>query len=184
MLIASDTFDAPWLKEMVAEWNQHERGSLPSPIECIIIIWVLALTWKEMKIVYDVGITEYLCELWNLADCFTNVCFTGWIMLRMTAYIVVLREESAGRDAHLPREHWHAFDPYLISEGLFGAGMITSYLKLVHIFSVNPHLGPLQISLGRMTEDIIKFGVLYVLVLVAFGCALGQPQSPTDACWC
>ncbi len=46
----------------------------------------------------------------------------------------------------MKRERWHAYDPYLISEGLFGAGMISSFLKLVHIFSINPHLGPLQVK--------------------------------------
>lgn len=45
-----------------------------------------------------------------------------------------------------------------------------SYMKLVHIFSVNPHLGPLQISLGRMIIDILKFFFIYSLVLFAFGC--------------
>jgi len=43
----------------------------------------------------------------------------------------------------------------LLSEGAFAAGMVFSYLKLVHIFSINPHLGPLQVSLGRMIIDII-----------------------------
>lgn len=47
-----------------------------------------------------------------------------------------------------------------------------SFLKLVHIFSVNPHLGPLQISLGRMIIDIIKFFFIYTLVLFAFGCGM------------
>lgn len=47
---------------------------------------------------------------------------------------------------------------------------LPSFLKLVHIFSVNPHLGPLQISLGRMIFDILKFFFLYTLVLFAFGC--------------
>ena len=173
-LLADSFPEAKWLEIIVLNWDKHERGSLPSPMECIIIIWVLALMWKEMKIVYDVGIMGYLCDLWNLADCFTNMCFTGWIMLRMTAYVLVQREEAAGRDSSIPREEWHAYDPYLISEGLFGAGMISSYLKLVHIFSINPQLGPLQISLGRMTEDIFKFGVLYCLVLFAFGCGMNQ----------
>ena len=52
--------------------------------------------------------------------------------------------------------------------------MISSFLKLVHIFSINPHLGPLQISLGRMAVDIAKFLVLYLLVLFAFGCGMNQ----------
>nr|CAD7269811.1 unnamed protein product [Timema shepardi] len=51
---------------------------------------------------------------------------------------------------------------------------LSSYLKLVHIFSVNPHLGPLQISLGRMIIDILKFFFIYSLVLFAFGCGMNQ----------
>lgn len=50
------------------------------------------------------------------------------------------------------------------------AWSVCSYMKLVHIFSVNPHLGPLQISLGRMIIDILKFFFIYSLVLFAFGC--------------
>lgn len=47
---------------------------------------------------------------------------------------------------------------------------VYSSLKLVYIFSVNPHLGPLQVSLSRMVMDIMKFFFLYVLVLFAFSC--------------
>ncbi|XP_044254648.1 transient-receptor-potential-like protein [Tribolium madens] len=49
-----------------------------------------------------------------------------------------------------------------------------SALKLVHLFSINPHLGPLQISLGRMVIDIVKFFFIYTLVLFAFACGLNQ----------
>lgn len=61
-----------------------------------------------------------------------------------------------------------------ISEGLFSAANIFSSLKLVYIFSVNPHLGPLQVSLSRMVMDIMKFFFLYVLVLFAFSSGLNQ----------
>lgn len=40
----------------------------------------------------------------------------------------------------------------------------------MYIFSVNPYLGPLQVSLSRMVLDIMKFFFLYVLVLFAFSC--------------
>jgi transient receptor potential cation channel subfamily C member 4 len=74
----------------------------------------------------------------------------------------------------LPREKWDTWDPMLISEGLFSAANIFSSLKLVYIFSVNPHLGPLQVSLSRMVTDIMKFFFLYVLVLFAFSSGLNQ----------
>lgn len=72
--------------------------------------------------------------------------------------------------AYIRREDWHGFDAQLISEGLFSAANILSALKLVHIFSINPYLGPLQISLGRMVIDIVKFFFIYSLVLFAFAC--------------
>lgn len=95
------------------------------------------------------------------------------------------------------RQDWDTWDPMLIAEGLFAAANIFRYyesyytsfamfpfvflflmtvfnvfssLKLVYIFSVNPYLGPLQVSLGRMVMDIFKFFLLYVLVLFAFSC--------------
>lgn len=55
-----------------------------------------------------------------------------------------MEEEQSAAD--LPREKWDTWDPMLISEGLFSAANIFSSLKLVYIFSVNPHLGPLQVS--------------------------------------
>lgn len=92
--------------------------------------------------------------------------------------------------AFIPREHWDDFDPQLIvrntknafglllmkkniefqAEGLFAAANVFSALKLIHLFSINPHLGPLQISLGRMVIDIVKFLIIYTLVLFAFAC--------------
>ena len=72
--------------------------------------------------------------------------------------------------AYLPREHWDTWDPMLISEGLFAAANIFSNLKLVYIFSVNPYLGPLQVTLSRMVIDILKFVSLFFLVLFSFSC--------------
>ncbi|VEL07771.1 unnamed protein product, partial [Protopolystoma xenopodis] len=74
----------------------------------------------------------------------------------------------------LERANWDAFDPVLISECLFSTANIFSTLRLVQIFTVNPHLGPLQISLGRMLNDILKFFCVYLLVLIAFACGMNQ----------
>jgi len=43
-----------------------------------------------------------------------------------------------------------AHDPYLIAEALFAAANTFSTLKLVYIFTINPYLGPLQISAGKI----------------------------------
>ena len=125
-----------------------------------------------------------MTDLWNLADWFTNGCFISWIILRFTSCYMVSMEIEAGMDPYTRRwtheenlksltlnliyyrEEWQAYDPYLIAEGLFGAGMISSFLKIVQILSINPHLGPLQISLGRMIMDILKWIALGLIEII------------------
>ncbi|XP_076044385.1 transient receptor potential isoform X2 [Oratosquilla oratoria] len=167
-------FGNEWLQTVLADWKLRERGSIPGLIELMIIVYVQALVWAEIKSLWNDGLMDYISDLWNIVDYTTNMFFIAWICLRGTAVVVVHREMWRGDWPYYPREEWHSFDPMLISEGCFGAAMIFSFLKLVHIFSVNPHLGPLQISLGRMIIDILKFFFLYTLVLFAFGCGLNQ----------
>ena len=47
-------------------------------------------------------------------------------------------------------------------------------LRVVYFFTANSQLGPLQISLGRMVEDIVKFLFLMGLVLFSFAAGLNQ----------
>ena len=61
--------------------------------------------------------------------------------------------------------------------GLLAAANIFSNLKLVYIFSVNPYLGPLQVTLSRMVIDILKFVSLFFLVLFSFSCGEYQPDT-------
>ncbi len=62
-----------YLEEFQAYWRKHERGSLPTPTEMIIIVWVQGLIWKSLKDVYRLGLFEFLFDLWNLADIFRYV---------------------------------------------------------------------------------------------------------------
>lgn len=66
---------------------------------------------------------------------------------------------------------WH---PTLVAEALFAIANIFSSLRLICLFTANSHLGPLQISLGRMLLDILKFLFIYCLVLLAFANGLNQ----------
>ena len=45
---------------MIDEWAEKERGCFPTPIECIIILWVFSIMWKEVKEVYEIGLREYV----------------------------------------------------------------------------------------------------------------------------
>ncbi|CAG9782512.1 unnamed protein product [Diatraea saccharalis] len=163
-----------WLQELVEHWKEHERGSLPGLIEFTVIVYIASLIWAEIRALWTGGIMEYISDLWNIVDFITNMFYIAWISLRVSSWYIVQRDYRNGMDPWYPRERWDSYDPMLLSEGAFAAGMIFSFLKLVHIFSINPYLGPLQVSLGRMILDIIKFFFVYMLVLFAFGCGLNQ----------
>jgi len=155
--------------------NSTKRGAKPSLVESCILAWVAGLIWSEIKQLWDVGLKEYINDMWNVVDFITNSLYVATIGLRTVAYFDVEREKELGiNTVSLPREDWDTWDPTLISEGLFAAANIFSSLKLVYIFSVNPYLGPLQVSLSRMVIDIMKFTFLYLLVLFAFSCGMNQ----------
>ena len=49
LAFVGEQFGMEFLIEMVDEWHAKERGSFPSPVECVIIFWVFALIWREIK---------------------------------------------------------------------------------------------------------------------------------------
>ncbi|XP_008203556.1 transient-receptor-potential-like protein isoform X1 [Nasonia vitripennis] len=168
-------FGTDYDRQQLEEGFSKQRGLGPSFLECIVVIYVLGFILEETREVYVDGLRAYLRDLWNFIDFTRNALYVATVILRVAAYIqqsAEINQDSAA--ATIPRERWPDFDPQLIAEGLFAAANIFSALKLVHLFSINPHLGPLQISLGRMVIDIVKFFFIYTLVLFAFACGLNQ----------
>lgn len=163
------------MRRNLEEAMRKQRGNLPTPTECLVVLWVFGFIWEEIKEIYRHGLRKYLRNMWNILDIMRDSLYICTLFLRILAYIQQWQEIVRNPNvAYIPREEWNSFDPQLISEGLFAAANILSALKLVHIFSINPYLGPLQISLGRMVIDIVKFFFIYTLVLFAFACGLTQ----------
>ncbi|XP_060577329.1 transient receptor potential-gamma protein-like isoform X3 [Ruditapes philippinarum] len=160
----------------VKETKTELRGAPATTIEWMILCYVAGLIWTEIKQLWDEGADEYCHDMWNILDFVTNSLYIATLTLRVIAYLQVQKERETGLLEHatLQRREWDPYDPNLIAEALFAAANIFSSLKLIYIFTVNPHLGPLQISLGRMINDIMKFGVLYMLVLLSFACGLNH----------
>jgi len=72
------------------------------------------------------------------------------------------------------RSDWESFDPQLIAEALFATANIFSILKLIHFCTISSHLGPMQLTLGRMVNDVLRFLILASLVCFAFSCGVNQ----------
>ncbi|GAB1859857.1 Transient-receptor-potential-like protein [Camponotus japonicus] len=163
------------MKRNLEAYLARQRGAAPTPLEGIVVLYVFGFVWEEIREVYIDGLKSYLRDMWNFIDFTRNMLYLATGVLRLAAYLQQRTEIRMDPSAALiPRENWGDFDPQLIAEGLFAAANVFSALKLVHLFSINPHLGPLQISLGRMVIDIVKFFFIYTLVLFAFACGLNQ----------
>lgn len=89
----------------------------------IILAWVSGLIWSEVKQLWDVGLQEYVHDMWNVIDFITNSLYVATVALRVVAYYRV-QKENEGKGPWLQREEWDAWDPMLISEGLFSAANI------------------------------------------------------------
>ncbi|GIZ03786.1 transient-receptor-potential-like protein [Caerostris extrusa] len=158
-----ETLITQWFGNEEMQLHTHEalkrqRGQLPTILESAILLYIIAHIWQETKELWTKGLVLYFQNLWNIIDFTRNSLYVGTAIMRILAYFQAQAEISVNPMAvYIPREAWHPYDPMLIADGLFAAGNIFAALKLVHIFSINPYLGPLQISLGRMVIDIIKF---------------------------
>ncbi|KAL2096587.1 hypothetical protein ACEWY4_008735 [Coilia grayii] len=122
--------------------------------------------WTEIKQMWDGGLHDYIHDWWNLMDFVMNSLYLATISLKIVAYLKYSEPK--------PRSNWEMWHPTLVAEALFAIANIFSSLRLISLFTANSHLGPLQISLGRMLLDILKFLFIYCLVLLAFANGLNQ----------
>lgn len=93
----------------------------------LILAWVTGLIWSEVKQLWDVGLEEYVNDMWNVIDFVTNSLYVATVALRVVAYHQVQKEQRGhfpGTVTELQREQWDTWDPMLISEGLFSAANI------------------------------------------------------------
>ncbi|XP_049432295.1 short transient receptor potential channel 4b [Epinephelus fuscoguttatus] len=150
----------------IATTTANYQGPAPTTVEWMILPWVLGFIWTEIKQMWDSGFEDYIDDWWNLMDFIMNSLYLATISLKIVAY--------AKYSGQKPRDSWEMWHPTLVAEALFAIANIFSSLRLICLFTANSHLGPLQISLGRMLLDILKFLFIYCLVLLAFANGLNQ----------
>ena len=49
-------------------------------------ICVAGLIWSEIKQLWDIGLQDYVRDLWNVIDFVTNALYVATIALRVVAY--------------------------------------------------------------------------------------------------
>nr|CDS20003.1 TRP transient receptor potential channel [Echinococcus granulosus] len=175
------------------ESRQMTRGPDPNRIELLIAWWMLHPTlcltiksinqsrafygqkgfvWSEMKQIWEEGFKAYVRQWWNWLDFIMLTLFLTTVGLRVVG-LILRKTQRYGFDL-AGREDWPPDDPTLVSEAFFAIAHIFSFARIIFLFQVNEHLGPLQISLGNMLIDITKFLFIFLLVITSFACGLHQ----------
>ncbi|KAI3381524.1 hypothetical protein SNEBB_008688, partial [Seison nebaliae] len=163
------------------------------PLDIAIALWVVGFLWQESKQVYNEGFMEYFGAWNNMVDTAMNILYVAAFALKYFTIIKVT--ESLNKLSHInnwrlhpgederayierigkivywldaDRFNWSQWDPRNLAENMFAIANILSFTRIMFILPANQQLGPLQISLGKMVTDIVKFAVIFLLVFLAF----------------
>ena len=135
-------------------------------------VFLKGFVWAEMKQIWEEGFKTYVRQWWNWLDFIMLALYLMTVALRLAAFLLSNSGKYGAEE--LSRLSWPATDPTLMSEALFAIANIFSFARIIFLFQVNEHLGPLQISLGCMLIDFSKFIFIFYLVMTSFACGLNQ----------
>ncbi|XP_041532425.1 short transient receptor potential channel 2 [Microtus oregoni] len=149
------------------------------------MIWVTGFLWFECKEVWIEGLRSYLLDWWNFLDVVILSLYLASFALRLLlaglAYMHC-QEASDSATCHYftaaERSEWRTEDPQFLAEVLFAVTSMLSFTRLAYILPAHESLGTLQISIGRMIDDMIRFMFILMIILTAFLCGLNNIYVP------
>ncbi|XP_021098913.1 short transient receptor potential channel 2, partial [Heterocephalus glaber] len=149
------------------------------------MIWVTGFLWFECKEVWIEGLRSYLLDWWNFLDVVILSLYLAAFALRLLIAglaLVSCRDASDSAACRYfttaERSEWRTEDPQFLAEVLFAVTSMLSFTRLAYILPAHESLGTLQISIGRMIDDMIRFMFILMIILTAFLCGLNNIYVP------
>lgn len=108
-------FGTDSMKKAMQDAMKRQRGNPPTPLELLVVIYVIGFIWEETQEIFGEGIRSYLRNMWNFIDFSRNALYCLVFLLRGIAYIQQAKEINSNPEtAFVPRENWDDFDPQLV----------------------------------------------------------------------
>ncbi|XP_055972402.1 short transient receptor potential channel 2-like [Sorex fumeus] len=149
------------------------------------MVWVTGFLWFECKEVWIEGLRSYLLDWWNFLDVVILSLYLASFVLRLLLAGLAYRHcQDAPEGAPCryfttaERSEWRAEDPQFLAEVLFAITSMLSFTRLAYILPAHESLGTLQISIGKMIDDMIRFMFILMIILTAFLCGLNNIYVP------
>uniref|UniRef100_A0A8C3F8H1 Transient receptor ion channel domain-containing protein n=1 Tax=Chrysemys picta bellii TaxID=8478 RepID=A0A8C3F8H1_CHRPI len=145
------------------------------------MVWVAGFFWYECKEVWIEGLHSYLLDLWNCLDIVILSLYLASFTLRVLVagrgHLHCLDAPSSPECYYFTRagrHEWQPEDPQFVAEVLFAVTSMLSFTRLAYILPAHESLGTLQISIGKMIDDMIRFMFILMIILTAFLCGLNN----------
>ncbi|XP_066501362.1 transient receptor potential cation channel subfamily C member 2b [Hoplias malabaricus] len=149
------------------------------------MVWVAGFFWFECKEVWIEGLRNYFLDLWNCLDMIVLsmylASFTLRVVTMLKGHFLCLSPETKDECFYFTqtvREDWRQEDPQLIAEVLFAVTSMLSFTRLAYILPAQESLGTLQISMGKMIDDMIRFLFILMIIGTAFLCGINNIYVP------
>ncbi|XP_034406172.1 LOW QUALITY PROTEIN: short transient receptor potential channel 2-like [Cyclopterus lumpus] len=149
------------------------------------MVWVVGFFWYECKEVWIEGLRSYFLDWWNCLDVMVLSMYLASFALRV---LIVLKGYFLCHDYNgtadciyftkTERQDWHQEDPQLIAEVLFAVTSMLSFTRLAYILPAHESLGTLQISIGKMIDDMMRFMFILMIIGTAFLCGINNVYVP------
>ena len=125
---------------------------------------------QEIKQVMYQGMERYLGEWWHLA-----------VISMILSYVLAAVLWIVGWTVPLTKlEDASSVGPYhllLLSNSFYAFAVLLTFFEASHLLQVDSTLGPLHLSLMKMTKDIVRFFALFALNFCAFALAMRKLYS-------
>ncbi|XP_061155481.1 short transient receptor potential channel 2-like [Syngnathus typhle] len=149
------------------------------------MVWVVGFFWYECKEVWIEGLRSYFLDWWNCLDMVVLSMYLASFALRV---LIMLKghlcldtnnsEEECFYFTQTVRDDWRQEDPQLIAEVLFAVTSMMSFTRLAYILPAHESLGTLQISIGKMIDDMMRFMFILMIIGTAFLCGINNVYVP------
>ncbi|XP_062909061.1 transient receptor potential cation channel subfamily C member 2b [Mobula hypostoma] len=171
------------VESILAQQSRELSSSRKEPIyiNSFHMIWVVGYFWYECKEVWIEGLRSYLLDWWNFLDIVILSMYLASFALRIVIYLSGKLYCQADPTSYYclyftvtERHQWMQEDPQMVAEVLFAITSMLSLARLTSILPAHETLGTLQISIGRMIDDMMRFMFLLMIILTAFLCGINN----------
>lgn len=75
-------FGTETMRQSMVQQIRRHRGNGPTPLECLLVVYVIGYIWEETQEILNEGIRSYLRNMWNFIDFSRNSLYCFVALLR------------------------------------------------------------------------------------------------------